>query len=150
MAHDVNVAGTHVLTHTLVPLLLKSPNPRLIFVTGLSQISVAATDPFPIPAQPAGWPKNLDFEVIGYRASKCALNMVMVDWNHKLKADGVKVWGVGPGFLATNLGGMSVEEARKRGAGDPSAGGEIVRSVVEGERDGDVGRIVVKGGISPW
>ena len=76
--------------------------------------------------------------------------MMMVDWNHKLKADGVKVWSVGPGMLATNLGGMGPEKAREMGAGHPSAGGEILRRVVEGERDGDVGRIVVKDGISTW
>lgn len=27
--------------------------------------------------------------------------MLMLDWNHKLKADGVKVWALGPGMLAT-------------------------------------------------
>ena len=75
--------------------------------------------------------------------------MLMVDWNHKLKADGVKVWCVGPGFLATNLGGIH-EKAVEMGAGHPRAGGEILRRVVEGERDADVGRIVVKDGTSQW
>lgn len=135
-----------------MPLLLKSSDPRLIFVAGLSQITQAAAGPyFPTPPQPAGWPKKIDFETIGYRCSKCALNMLMVDWNHKLKADGVKVWAVGPGILATNLGGLGPEKAREMGAGHPSAGGEVIKSVVEGERDGDVGKIVVKnGGISTW
>lgn len=36
--------------------------------------------------------------------------MLMLDWNHKLKADGVKVWGVGPGFLATGLGNVQEKE----------------------------------------
>lgn len=30
---DVNVSGTHVMTHEFTPLLLKSANPRLMFVT---------------------------------------------------------------------------------------------------------------------
>ncbi|KAF1990512.1 NAD(P)-binding protein [Aulographum hederae CBS 113979] len=148
-SYNVNVAGTNVLTHTFMPLLLKSSDPRLIFVTGLANITKAAEEYFPTPAQPAGWPKKIGFETIGYRCSKVALNMLMLDWNHKLKADGVKVWSVGPGFLATNLGGMP-EMAKEMGAGHPSIGGDIIRRVAEGERDGDVGKIVVKSGLSQW
>lgn len=66
-AYDVNVAGTNVLTWTFMPLLLKSTDPRLIFVAGLSQITQAAESYFPTPPQPAGWPKKIDFETIGYR-----------------------------------------------------------------------------------
>lgn len=72
--------------------------------------------------------------------------MLMLDWNHKLKADGVKVWGVGPGFLATNLGRMK-EKVREMGGGHPRLGGDIVRRVVEGERDGDVGKLVNRDGL---
>jgi NAD(P)-dependent dehydrogenase (short-subunit alcohol dehydrogenase family) len=39
---DINVAGTNVMTHAFIPLLLKSSDPRLIFVGGLSQLTVAA------------------------------------------------------------------------------------------------------------
>lgn len=69
-----------------MPLLLKSSDPRLIFVAGLSQVTQAAEKYFPTPAQPAGWPKKVDFETIGYRCSKTALTMLMLDWNHKLQA----------------------------------------------------------------
>lgn len=148
-AYDVNVTGTNVMTWTFMPLLLKSSDPRLVFVAGLSQITVAAEKYFPTPPLPAGWPKQLDFETIGYRCSKVALNMLMLDWNHKMKEDGVKVWAVGPGFLATNLGGVP-EMAKEMGAGHPSAGGAVIRSVVEGERDGDVGRLINKDGYSRW
>ena len=137
------------MTWTFMPLLLKSADPRLIFVAGLSNITKASETYFPTPPQPAGWPKKLDFEVIGYRCSKIALNMLMVDWNHKLKEDGVKVWSVGPGFLATDLGNMR-ERAKEMGCGHPSIGGQMLKSVVEGERDADVGKIVVKDGISQW
>ncbi len=76
--------------------------------------------------------------------------MLMLDWNHKLKADGVKVWCIGPGMLETDLGGLR-EMAKQMGLQHASAGGKVVRSVVEGERDGDVGRIVKKDGeILNW
>ena len=143
MAYDVNVTGANVMTHTFMPLLLKSSDPRLIFVAGLSQITVASQKYFPTPPLPAGWPKKVDFETIGYRSSKTALNMVMLDWNHKMKEDGVKVWGVGPGFLTTNLGGIK-EKVAAMGGRHPNIGGRMIRGVVEGERDGDVGKIVGK------
>lgn len=132
-----------------MPLLLKSAEPRLIFVAGLSSINQAAVKYFPTPPQPAGWPKKIDFETIGYRCSKTALNMLMLDWNHKLKEDGVKVWAVGPGFLATDLGNMR-EKAVEMGCGHASIGGEMLKSVVEGKYDGDVGKLVVKEGPKPF
>lgn len=140
------------MTHNFIPLLLKSDDPRLIFVTGLGMITQAAENYFPTPPQPKGWPKpSIEFETIGYRCSKVAMNMMMLDWNHKLKADGVKVWGVMPGMLATNLGGISPEVAKKMGLGPASEGGDILTRVMEGERDADVGKLVAKGGqIVPW
>lgn len=150
-AYDVNVAGTQVMTWTFMPLLLKSSEPRLIFVAGLANINKASEAYFPTPPQPAGWPKNIGFETIGYRCSKVALNMMMLDWNHKLKEDGVKVFCVGPGMLATNLGGLGPEAAAKiPGVKHPSIGGALIRKVVEGERDRDVGKIVVQEGVSMW
>ncbi|EXJ57883.1 hypothetical protein A1O7_05306 [Cladophialophora yegresii CBS 114405] len=148
-AYDVNVAGTNVLTWTFMPLLLKSSDPRLIFVTGLSNVTQASKSYFPTPPQPAGWPKQIEFETIGYRCSKTALNMLMVDWNHKLKADGVKVWAVGPGMLETDLGNARWL-AKKMGAKPAHIGGQFIRSVVEGERDADLGKIIVKDGISEF
>jgi len=133
-----------------MPLLLKSTDPRLIFVAGLANQTRASEAYFPTPPLPAGWPKKIDFETIGYRCSKTALNMLMLDWNHKLKADGVKVWAVGPGMLNTGLGNLPEEVREKMGLGHPSIGGKLLRSVVEGERDADVGKIVIKDGLSTF
>lgn len=75
--------------------------------------------------------------------------MLMLDWNHKLKADGVKVWCVAPGLLATNLGGVP-ELAIKMGGKHPSVGGQLLKQVVEGERDDSVGKIVAAAAVLPW
>ncbi|KAK4540423.1 hypothetical protein LTR36_009280 [Oleoguttula mirabilis] len=148
-SYDVNVAGTNVLTWTFMPLLLKSADPRLIFVAGLSAMTQVYDGPyFPTPPLPAGWPKKVGFETIGYRCSKTALNMMMLDWNHKLKKDGVKVWAVGPGMLATDLGDMR-EKAKEMGAKHPSIGGQLLRGVVDGDRDADVGKLIGKDGLIP-
>lgn len=75
--------------------------------------------------------------------------MLMLDWNHKLKGDGVKVWAVGPGMLTTDLGGVR-ELAVKMGTLHPSIGGKFLKTVVEGERDEDVGKFIIKAGTQPF
>ncbi len=88
---------------------------------------------------------------LAYRASKAALNMVMIFWHQLLKGDGVRVWAVSPGFLATGLAGVGADKLRQWGAGEPSQGGDILKRVVEGERDADVGKVVViNGAIQDW
>ncbi|KAI1378072.1 hypothetical protein F4677DRAFT_443986 [Hypoxylon crocopeplum] len=149
-AYDVNVSGANVVTWTFIPLLLKSTQPRLLFVAGLSQMTQAAESYFPTPPQPAGWPKKIDFETIGYRCSKTALSMLMLDWNHKLKEDGIKVFSVSPGFCATGLGGIAEDAWKAMGAGPPSEGGEKIIAVAEGHRDADAGKIIDKVGFIPW
>ncbi|KAK8063150.1 hypothetical protein PG996_007802 [Apiospora saccharicola] len=159
---DVNVSGTHVLTQLAAPLLLKSPsgNARLLFVTSGTS-TLAETEIFDTPmgqrlnaSPPAGWPKESAGEgtmsVTGYRSAKTGLNMLMREWARILRNDGVKVWAVSPGFLATGLGGVGPDKLKAAGALDPSVGGETVREVVEGRRDGEVGKVVRRGVVQPW
>ncbi|KAK8067441.1 hypothetical protein PG996_006553 [Apiospora saccharicola] len=152
-AYDVNVAGTNVMIWNFIPLLLKSTTtPRILFLAGLSQMTAAAEGPyFPTPPLAAGWPKkDISFETIGYRCSKTALSMLMLDWNHKLQADGVKVFSVSPGFCATGLGGLPEEMTKAMGAVHPSEGGQRLIAVAEGKRDADAGKILDKEGFIPW
>ena len=156
---DTNVTGTHVLTTLAVPLLLKSTDPRLIFMTsGTSSMTETEISPDAHPslkrinAAPAkGWPKDSMLNPITtYRSSKAGLNMLMREWERILREDGVKVWCVSPGFLATGLAGVGAEKLKQMGALDPQIGADFARSVVEGERDGDAGKIVRKDMIQPW
>ncbi|KAK0124132.1 hypothetical protein ONS95_009115 [Cadophora gregata] len=125
---DTNVTGTQVLTSEAIPLLLKSSSPRLIFITSGTS-ALAYTDRFDHPAlqrinaSPApGWPKReMEREINpieAYRSAKTGLNMMMRQWFRILRNDGMKVWAVSPGFLATGLGGVGVEELRKVSGGD--------------------------------
>ena len=80
---DVNVTGSHIMTHTFAPLLLKSSQPRLLFVTSGTS-SIAETTRFGnkalaiINGSPeAGWPKPpIPNPVMMYRSAKTGLNMV--------------------------------------------------------------------------
>lgn len=153
-AYSVNVASTQVVTHQFIPLLLKSANPRVLFVTsGLSSLATcsAGHTSSTIGASPfKGWPKPNTPGFVAYYSSKTALNMMMLNWKRLLEPDGVKVFCVSPGFLATNLGGVGPELLKKAGATDPADGGSFIRRVVEGNRDEDVGRVINKDGVQPW
>lgn len=157
---DVNVSGTHVLTTLAIPLLLKSSDPRLMFTTSGTS-SLWETDPenwgamehlARINASPAkGWPKEKVVNPITtYRTTKTGLNMLMREWVRILKEDGVKVWAISPGFLATGLGGVGKEQLLKMGALDPSVGGQFIRDVVQGKRDQDVGKVIRSDTIQSW
>lgn len=87
---------------------------------------------------------------LAYRAAKTGLNMVALDWARCLRNDGVRVFNVSPGLLATGLGGDR-ERLVRRGALYPAVGGQLVRDVIEGARDADAGGRVVRGeGVQPW
>ncbi|GKU02950.1 short-chain dehydrogenase [Fusarium langsethiae] len=149
--YDNNVSGTQVFTATFIPLLLESSSPRIIFLTsGLSTLHGAHESFLSKITEsiPKGWPKTGIPTAIAYRCSKTALNMVMLSWYQLPKEDGVRVWSVNPGFLATGLGG-NPELLKSAGAGDPATGGELVLKVIEGEKD-DVGKVVGQCGVQEW
>jgi NAD(P)-dependent dehydrogenase (short-subunit alcohol dehydrogenase family) len=160
-AWDTNVSGTQVLTTLAVPLLLKSPDPRLMFVTSGTSC-MAETEPenwgelahllSRINASPdKGWPKREEGNPItSYRSAKAGLNMLMREWVRILKNDGVKVWAISPGFLATGLGGVGREQLLKMGASEPYVGGQFIRDVVQGKRDHDTGKIIRSNTIQSW
>lgn len=149
-AWNVNTTGSWIMTHTFVPLLLKSADPRLIFIaSGTSTLTESDNRAIKVNSIPdKGWPKQGP-SVASYRSSKTGMNMMMREWHRLLTTDGVKVWAISPGFLATGLGGNK-EMMKKMGGLDPSIGGTLVREVVEGGRDQDTGKVVRRDGIQPW
>jgi NAD(P)-dependent dehydrogenase (short-subunit alcohol dehydrogenase family) len=157
---DTNVTGAHVLTTLAAPLLLKSADPRLLFITSGTS-SMTETDPSlwetvptlaGINVSPAkGWPKSYKVASFpSYRSAKAGLNMLMREWVRILKEDGVKVWAISPGFLATGVGGAGKEQLLKLGALEPHIGGEFIRDVVEGKRDHDAGKAIRRNTVQPW
>ena len=138
---ETNVVGPAVVSAAFRPLLFKSQNPYSIFVSsGGGSLTMSAEPPkYKIPDDNA------------YRASKAALNMVaVIEWREFHKK-GLKVFTMCPGFVVSNIRGTS-EEARTWGgaAGDPDVSGNILLSILQGERDADAGKLVYKDGIYPW
>ena len=84
---DTNVSGTQVLTTGAIPLLLKSSDPRLMFVTsGTSTLTETERHDTPVfqrinASPPEGWTKEKGLnQITTYRSSKCGLNMLMREW----------------------------------------------------------------------
>ena len=89
-AFDNNVLGTWRVTRAMLPLLRKSPTPRIVNVT--SEKACFAT---------------MDGSTPAYRLSKVALNALTLMLATELGPDGVAVYGASPGWTATELGGRA-------------------------------------------
>lgn len=78
---NVNTTGTQIMTTVFMPLLLKSTNPRLLFITsGTSTLAGTENHGLPINAvPPKGWPKASGqmMGVPAYRSAKTGMNMMM-------------------------------------------------------------------------
>lgn len=137
-----NVIGPARVSETFLPLLLKSKTPYSIYTSsGLGSIGLAADTTNP-------WH---GVDAVAYRMSKSALNMLAVQEAKLLGKQGVKVVVMCPGLVESNLRGTS-EEARSAGgqAEPPEVSAKILLSIIEGNRDGDVGKFVWKDGVYPW
>jgi NAD(P)-dependent dehydrogenase (short-subunit alcohol dehydrogenase family) len=137
---ETNTFGPAVIADTFAPLLLKSNDARLIYVSSdLGSIAMRGG-------------KQHGVDAAAYRMSKAALNMLMMC--NKVQFEGkVKCWAFNPGFVVTDLsrtGEKGIQERRDRGAGDPRESAEALLEVVNGRRDKDVGGFVHKDGVHPW
>ena len=93
---EVNVLGPIRVTQRFLPLLRRSPAPRIVMMSsGLGSIG-ATTD-----LRSENW----NVVQAGYCASKAALNMITVKFAEELVAEGFKVNAADPGLTATDLTG---------------------------------------------
>jgi NAD(P)-dependent dehydrogenase (short-subunit alcohol dehydrogenase family) len=131
---DTNFLGTLAVTQAMLPLLRKAEQARIVNLSsGLGSLQMNS-DP--------KW-GFADFKLIGYCASKAALNMLTVQLAYELRDTGIKVNAVSPGYVATdmnqNQGKLTVDE----GAAEP------VRLALL-PADGPTGGFFGDGGIYPW
>ncbi|KAI0175688.1 NAD(P)-binding protein [Hypoxylon sp. FL1284] len=137
---ETNVVGALSTTEAFLGLLRRSTAPpRLVFVSSSTGSITHAADP----GSPYYSPHAVE-----YRTSKAALNMLMVLYHARLGPGGVLVFGADPGLCATNFTG-DPDSLRSRNAAEPWQGGERVASVIKGERDDHVGRVLGVYGVSP-
>jgi NAD(P)-dependent dehydrogenase (short-subunit alcohol dehydrogenase family) len=134
--YETNVLGVVTVTNAMVPLLRKS---SAAFVGNLS--SALGTVAFLTePDSPLWAYANL----LAYNSSKAALNAITLIYANTLRAEGIRVNALSPGFCATDLNdNTGVLSAAEGGA-------HIARQVLQ-PADGPTGVFLNEnGGVYPW
>ncbi|EXF74300.1 short chain dehydrogenase [Colletotrichum fioriniae PJ7] len=135
---NTNAASALLLTEALIPLLKKSKDARIINVTsGLGSLHERTT--------PGG--AFYDIPADAYRISKAALNMATAHMLWAYKSWGAKVWAFCPGWVVTNLSGEDDRQNRIDGGAESSeTSAKGILEIVEGKRDGEVGKFLQRNG----
>jgi|SRR6516225_3235106 NAD(P)-dependent dehydrogenase (short-subunit alcohol dehydrogenase family) len=128
-----NFLGAVAMTQAVLPLLKKSGTARVVNVSSELGSITGHGDP--------AW-KYASVKVLGYCASKAALNMFTVQLAFELREQGIAVNSVNPGFTATDLNAHRGHQTVAEGAG------EIVRVALR--ENGPSGKFLEAGGELVW
>jgi len=129
-----NFIGALAVTQAFLPLLRKSSAGRIVnLATTLGSLAINGD-----PSSP-----YYSARLIGYNASKAALNMLTVQLAAELKDTPILVNSVAPGYVRTDLTGNNGFMSPEEGARLP------VRYALLGA-DGGSGRFVEPAGEAPW
>jgi NAD(P)-dependent dehydrogenase (short-subunit alcohol dehydrogenase family) len=131
---ETNFIGTLAVTQAMLPLLRQSAAGRIVNLSSSLGSLTANGDPSS-PYYAA--------RLIGYNASKAALNMLTVQLSEELRDTPIVVNSVSPGYVKTDLNGhsgyLTVEEGARLPVEFALAGDEAVS-----------GRFVEASGETPW
>jgi len=131
---DTNFFGALRVAQTMLPLLRKSPAGRIVNLSsGLGSLTLNS-DP--------AWAFR-DVKVIGYNASKAALNMLTVHVAYELRGTKIKVNSANPGYTKTDLNGNMGTQPAEVGAI------EATRLALLDD-NGPTGQSSSKDGVDPW
>lgn len=129
-----NFFGTLRVTQAMLPWLSRSDEARIVNVSsGLGSLAFNG-DP--------DW-EHAAFKLIGYNASKAAVNMMTVQLAHTLRESGIMVNSVDPGYTATDLNGH-------RGRQTVAEAAESVVSLVTATQGPVSGQFLSREGALPW
>lgn len=93
---DTNFFGALRVTQAMLPLLRKSASGRIVNVSsGLGSLAMNS--------DPSSSVYSTTFKLIGYSASKAALNMLTLHLAYELRGTTIKVNSANPGFTKTDL-----------------------------------------------
>ncbi len=128
-----NVVGTLAVTQVFLPLLMRSTSARIVNVSSELGSLTHNGDP--------AW-AFATHRLIGYNASKAAVNMLTVQLAAQLRAHGIPVNSVDPGFTATDLNGHQGFQTVQQAAAAP------VKLALSD--DGATGGYLSADGVLPW
>ncbi|MGI4854640.1 MAG: SDR family oxidoreductase [Janthinobacterium lividum] len=131
---DVNFFGTVAFTQTMLPLLRAADSARIVNVSsGLGSLTLNNDPQSPF----------YDAKVLGYNASKAALNMFTVTLAYDLRETAIKVNSACPGYTATDMNHHSGPQTVEEGAI------AIVR-LAQLPEDGPTASFIHKDGTYSW
>jgi NAD(P)-dependent dehydrogenase (short-subunit alcohol dehydrogenase family) len=131
---ETNVIGTLAVTQAFLPLLQASTSARIVNVS--SELGSLTHNGDPAWAFAA-------HRLIGYNASKAAVNMLTVQLAAQLRAHGILVNSVDPGFTATDLNAHQGFQTVAQAAVAP-----VKLALIDD--DGPTGGYFSAGGVVPW
>jgi NAD(P)-dependent dehydrogenase (short-subunit alcohol dehydrogenase family) len=130
---ETNVIGVVRLTNALLPLLRRSPSPRVVVMSSsvgsLTLQTTPGADTGPISA--------------AYSPSKTFLNAVVVQYAKELAGTSILINAACPGFVATDLNGF-------RGTRTPEQGAQVALQLATLPDDGPTGGYFSDAGPIPW
>lgn len=131
---ETNFIGTLAVTQAMLPLLRQSPAGRIVnLATTLGSLAINGD-----PSSP-----YYEARLIGYNASKAALNMLTIQLAAELKGTGIAVNSVAPGYVKTDLTGNNGFMTAEEGARLPVEYALLGEGAVSG-------RFVEPAGNAPW
>ncbi|ESQ92862.1 SDR family oxidoreductase [Asticcacaulis benevestitus] len=131
---DTNFIGTLAVTQAMLPLLRQAPTARIVNLSSsLGSLTVNGDPNSPY----------YSARLIGYNASKAAVNMLTVQLAAELRGTSIAVNSVSPGYVKTDLTGHTGFMTAEEGARLP------VKYALLGE-DAVSGQFVEPGGTTPW
>lgn len=131
---ETNFLGTLAVTQAMLPLLRKSAAARIVNLSSsLGSLAVNSDPSSPYYAQ----------RLIGYNASKAAVNMLTAQLNAELQGTPILVNSVSPGYVRTDLTGQT-------GFMTPAEGARLPVTFALLGDDGVSGRFVEPDGETPW
>lgn len=131
---DTNFFGAFRVAQTMLPLLRKSAAGRIVNVSsGLGSLAFNSD---------ASW-SGYNTKLIGYNASKTALNMLTVQLAYELRSTKIKVNSANPGYTRTDLND-------NQGIQPVEVGAIEATRLALLDDDGPTGRSFSKDGPDPW
>ncbi len=131
---ETNFFATILVTQKLLPLIRKSKSGRIVNISsGLGSLTLTSD------------PSNLfsGYQILGYSASKAALNMFTVMLARELQDAGILVNSADPGYTATDLNGHSGPQTLEEGASEATRLATL-------PDDGPTGGYFSRHGAQPW
>ncbi|MGW0227084.1 SDR family NAD(P)-dependent oxidoreductase [Actinopolymorpha singaporensis] len=132
---ETNVFGVIAVTNAMLPLLRRSPAPRIVNLSsGVASLTIAGDPNGPLAGLPAS---------AAYAPSKTALNALTVQYANELRKDGILVNVADPGYVDTDIN-------NHQGYLTPAQAAAVVVRLATLGADGPTGGFSNEDGPLPW